>query len=151
VVAEVSSDSLVSIAPADEGLVTSACPEDLRLALKSVFSYLFREKRRKTDPRGRPRPPVAVGLHEERGRPCITIEDPSVDLSQIETAQLLEPHVVLASEAGRALELDTGLTIANQVLRRNGASLRVLSPEPGGICFQFSLQPGDESEANWEQ
>ena len=43
----------------------------------------------------------------------------------------------------------TGLTIASQVLRRNGAELHVHAPKGGGLAFQFSLQPGDETDANW--
>jgi len=151
IVAEVSAGAPIAATPVDHAFVTAVSGDDLRFALKNVFSYLHRAESRRT----RPRTPdaadasysIAVRLHEEGGFPCITISDASVQLRPDETERLLDPQVVLAGDGG-PLQLDTGLTIASQVLRRNGAELRVLSPEVGGIAFQFSLQPGDEIDAN---
>ncbi|WP_394823240.1 ATP-binding protein [Pendulispora albinea] len=143
ILVEVGADSAIVPSQAGHELVTAVSGDDLRLALKSVFSFLHRAPTRVSR-----RSPIAVHLHEEAGQPCITISDTSIDIRPDETERLLDPHVVLASDSGHSLELDTGLTIASQVLRRNGAELRVLSPAVGGIAFQFSLQPGDESDAN---
>ncbi|HWL85558.1 MAG TPA: ATP-binding protein [Polyangiaceae bacterium] len=145
-------DSRVAMSIEQEDVITCISPEDLRLALKNVFSFLRRTARRARANEARDpseRRTIAVHLDQEWGRPCITLADPSLELSADETAQLLDPRIMLAVEAGHALELDTGLTIASQVLRRNGAELHVHAPKGGGLAFQFSLQPGDETDANW--
>ncbi|WP_394836247.1 ATP-binding protein [Pendulispora rubella] len=145
IVAEVSAGAPIASTPMGHDFVTAVSGDDLRFALKNVFSFLHRAETRWSRT---PKPDsIAVRLHEEGGFPCITISDASVQLRPDETERLLDPQVMLAGDGG-PLQLDTGLTIASQVLRRNGAELRVLSPEVGGIAFQFSLQPGDEIDAN---
>ncbi|WP_394846680.1 ATP-binding protein [Pendulispora brunnea] len=145
IVAEVSAGAPIASTPVGHAFVTAVSGEDLRFALKNVFSFLHRAETRAS--RSPAPDSIAVRLHYEDGQPCITISDAAVQLRPDETERLLDPQVMLAGDGG-PLQLDTGLTIASQVLRRNGAELRVLSPEVGGIAFQFSLQPGDEIDAN---
>ncbi|HWL86208.1 MAG TPA: ATP-binding protein [Polyangiaceae bacterium] len=148
IVAEMSEGTAVAASPLGHRFFTAVAGDDLRFALKNVFSFLHRAERRAARGARTGRSPIAVRLHEEEGLPCITISDASLQLRPDEAAQLLDPQVVLSAEPSYSVHIDTGLTIASQLLRRNGGELRVLSPEVGGIAFQFSLQPGDEIEAN---
>jgi PAS domain S-box-containing protein len=114
---------------------TEISPGDLRVAVANVLSYLGRSDRVSV-----PAAPIGVRVHQERGQPCVTISDTALRLSPNECAQLLEPRLEVDGAAGGGLRLDVGLAIANQILRRNGAELRVRAMEPRGVMFQMSFE-----------
>lgn len=113
---------------------TDIAPGDLRVAISNVLSFMCRS----APPA--PAEPIAIQVHQERDRPCVTISNAALRLSREEREHILDPRVEAGDARGGELRLDIGLAIARQILQRNGAELRVTDALPEGIAFQMSFE-----------
>jgi PAS domain S-box-containing protein len=112
---------------------TDIAPADLRVAVSNVLAFMCQSEQA-------PGEPIAVQVHKDRERPCVTISNATMRLSREEREHILDPRVEADDASGGGLRLDVGLAIASQILQRNGAQLHVRALAPDGIAFLMSFE-----------
>jgi PAS domain S-box-containing protein len=127
----------VSMRKLGEPGFTDISPADLRVAISNVLSFLYRTDQGREAAKLEP---IAILVHKEKGRPCVTVSHDGLGLSREEREQIMDPRVEIDRDAGGALRLDVGLAIASQILRRNGAELHVQAVPPEGVAFRMFLE-----------
>lgn len=120
----------------DRSLRARLSQEDLRSAVLNVLSYLAAPVRQSP---ALEFVPVQVLVEAHEGTPALAVIDPKLELSSESRARILDPRIALDPVDGRRMRLDIGLALAFQLLRRNGAELRVESAPGGGTAFRLLL------------
>ncbi len=120
----------------DRALRASLSQEDLRSAVLNILSYLAAPVRESPELEF---VPVQVRVEANDGVPALAIVDAKLELSSEARARILDPRIALDPVDGRRMRLDLGLALAFQLLRRNGAELRVESAPTGGTAFRLLL------------
>jgi DNA-binding response OmpR family regulator len=120
----------------DRALRASLSQEDLRSSVLNILSYLAAPVREEPSLQFLP---VRVAIDAPDGVPTLTITDSRLELSSEARARVLDPRIALDPVDGRRMRLDIGLALAFQLLRRNGAELRVENASGGGTAFRLLL------------
>ena len=105
--------------------------DDLKTALSNVLFFLCKHSHRHSQDE---MPSITIRVRSNGKGPCITLADPTLELSQEEQIRIFDPRIDVESK-GRTMRLDIGLTLAYQLFQRNGGNISIVPNTIGGIIF----------------
>ncbi|MBI3071070.1 MAG: HAMP domain-containing histidine kinase [Deltaproteobacteria bacterium] len=118
-----------------------AAPNDVRTAIENVFSFFRRRMMEVSGGEGE----SVVDVEASSGGVTLTISSTAFVLSDEERHQVFDPRLGVDSAHGRRLKLDVDLTIASQLIRRNGGDLIVARDKDRGTVFEISIPNSSSS------